>query len=181
MKLEPNEAFLFFKLMLPLQFFVNQNLGILEGIETFQDYKNASFQEKFKVRNALFDNIHLIDAFIDENPSDIPLKELAVVSAWKRFVVGEFYIERHLKTHTIFIGADDKVYAVVGLTSSLEEIFPNYLIPQITAAILLPFQDKIVSDGFFAANQIFIGNNIKKELKEVYNKAKKKDKIIQTL
>ena len=181
MKLEPNEAKLFFKLMLPLQYFVNQKLGILDGIKKFQDYKNASFQEKFKVRNALFDNLPLIDQFIDENPDDISLKDLAIVSSWKRFLVGEFYVERHLKTQSIFISEDDKVYAVLGLTSSLEEIFPDYLIPQITAAFLLPFQDKIVSDGFFAARQIFVGGNIKKELQAVYSQAKKKDKIIQTL
>ena len=87
MKLDQNEALLFFKLMLPLQYFVNQKLGILADIENFQDYKNASFQDKFKVRNALFDNLHFINEFIDENPNDISLKELAVVSSWKRFIV----------------------------------------------------------------------------------------------
>lgn len=181
MKLHSNEAALFFKLMLPLQFFVNGKLGILNEIETFQDYKNAPFEQKFKVRNALFENIHLIDEFIDENPADIPLKELSIAAAWKRFVKGDFYVERHLKTSTIFIGNDDKVYAVLGLTDSLDKIFPDYLIPQMTAAILLPFQDKIVSDGFFTANQIYFGSNIRKELKAAYNGAKKKDRIIQNL
>jgi hypothetical protein len=168
-------------LMLPLQYFVNQELGILKRIKTFQDYKNAPFGEKFKVRNALFDNIHLMDKFIDENPQDISLKELAIVASWKRFIVGDFYVERHLRNHTILISDNNKVYGVLGLTDSLDNIFPDYLIPQIATAILLPFQDKIITDGFFAANQIFIGNNIKQELKAVYNQAKKKKEIIESL
>lgn len=178
MKLSAGEAFLFFKLMIPLQFFAQQKVSILKNVETFEDYKNTSFAEKFKVRNVLFENTQLIDEFIDENPHDIPLKELAVCASWKRFIKGDFYIERHLKTSTIFIGEDDKVYSVVGLTDSLEKVFPKYLIPQIASAILLPFRHKIVSDGFFSANQIHIGNEVKSGLKEIYNQAKKRNQIL---
>lgn len=181
MKLSSDEAFLFFKLMLPLQFFVNDQLGILKNIKTFQDYKNASFAQKFKVRNALFENIHLIDKFIDENPQDIALKELAVAASWKRFIKSDFFIARHLKTSTIFIGEDDKVYTVTGLTDSLDKIFPDYLIPQIASAVLLPFQSKIISDGFFSANQMYLGSNIKQSLRDIYNHAKKEKIIIETL
>lgn len=178
MNLSANEAFLFFKLMTSLQFFVQKNLGVLENIETFQDYKNTSFDEKFKVRNALFENTRLIDEFIDENPNDIRLRELSVASSWKRFVKGEFYIERHLKTSTIFIGEDDKVYSVIGLTAPLDKIFPKYLIPQTTSAVLLPFQNKIISDGFFSANQIYINANLKNSLREIYNQSKRMNRII---
>lgn len=181
MKLSIEEAQLFFKLILNLQFFVNSKIGVLEDIETLEDYKSTSFAEKFKVRNALFENINLIDEFIDENPPDFPMKELAYVASWKRFVKGEFYVERHLKTATIFIGENDEVYSVCGLTDSLEKIFPKYLIPQIVSAILLPFQNKIVADGFYTASQIHIGGNLKSELKFLYNQAKKRGKIIETL
>ena len=167
--------------MLPLQFFVQEKLRILENIESFQDYKNASFEQKFRVRNALLENVHLIDDFIDENPQDIPLTELSIVSSWKKFVKGDFYVERHLKDSTIFIGEDSRVYSVLGLTDSLDKIFPKYLIPQIVSAVLLPFQNIIVSDGFFSASQMYIGGNIRNELREVYSLAKKKKKIIADL
>lgn len=167
--------------MLPLQFFAQEKLRILENIESFQDYKNASFKQKFRVRNALLENVHLIDDFIDENPQDIPLKELSIVSSWKKFVKGDFYVERHLKGSTIFIGEDSRVYSVLGLTDSLDKIFPKYLIPQIVSAVLLPFQNRIVSDGFFSASQMYIGGNIRNELREVYGLAKKKKRIIADL
>lgn len=181
MKLSAQEAFLFFKLMIPLQFYVQRKVGVLENVETFEEYKNMPFAKKFEVRNALFENAHLIDEFIDENPHDIPLKELAVCASWKRFVKGEFYIERHLKTSTIFIGGDDNVYSVVGLTDSLQTFFPKYLIPQIVSTVLLPFQQKIVSDGFFSANQIYVGGNIRAELKQIYSRAKKKNQILSEI
>lgn len=61
MLLLPNEANLFFKLMLPLQFFVNSKLGVLNNIKTLKEYEKVKMPEKFKVRNALFENIALID------------------------------------------------------------------------------------------------------------------------
>lgn len=178
MKLAAHEAFLFFRLMIPLQFFVQRKFNILDDVQTLEDYKNAPFAEKFKVRNQLFATPALIDEFIDENPQDIPLNELAVAASWKRFVKGDFYVERHLKTSTIFIGEDDTVYSVLGLTDSLDKIFPKYIIPQIVSGVLLPFNGKIVSDGFFSANQIYVGNNIKNELKAIYGNAKKKNQIL---
>jgi hypothetical protein len=181
MLLAPNEAYLFFKLMVPLQFFVNGKLGVLDNVKTLKDYEKIKIEEKFKIRNALFENTQLIDDFIDENPNDIPMKELAIVSKWKKFVKGEFYIERYLKNHAILIDEDDKVYAVISLTDSLDEFIPRYLLPQLVKTILLPFQDKIVHDGFLQPYQVYFGGNIKHELKEIYNKAKKSNKIITTL
>lgn len=138
-------------------------------------------QEKYKVRNALFENIHLIDEFIDENPDDLPMKELAHASKWKNFVKGEFYIERYLKNQAILIGEDNEVYGVIGLTDSIEELVPGYMLPQLVQTILLPFQGKIVHDGFLVPYQIYFGGNIKRELKDVYMNAKNKKKIISSL
>jgi hypothetical protein len=179
MLLSPNEAYLFFKLMLPLQFFVNGKLGVLKKIKTFKAYKDVGMQEKFEVRNALFENPHFIDEFIDENPDDIPLKELAHASQWKKFIKGEFYVERYLKSGAIFIGDENEVYEIIGLTDGIDEIIPSYFLPQLVKTILLPFQGKIVHDGFFQPYQLHFGGNIKRELKDIYLDAKKKKKIFR--
>jgi hypothetical protein len=65
MILSPGETGLFFKLMLPLQFFVNEKLGVLPRVKTFEKYCKVSMQEKFEVRRCLFENINLMDEFID--------------------------------------------------------------------------------------------------------------------
>ena len=181
MILAPSEQSLFFKLMLPLQFFVNEKLGVLPEVVTFEDYCKAPMQEKFKVRNALFENIGSIDEFIDENPPDIPMRELAAVSRWKKFVRGDFFIERYLKTHAVFITDDAEVYAVHGLTESPAEYFPKFTLPVRVNAVLLTFQDKIVIDGFFLPYRVVFGGGIKSELKEIYNSAKQKGEIITIL
>jgi hypothetical protein len=181
MILAPHEAALFFKLMLPLQYFVNERLGVLPKIKSFEKYVEVSMQEKFAVRNALFENVELIDDFIDENPQDFPMKELAVISKWKKFVRGDFFIERYRKDFSVFISDEEEVYAVRGLTDSLDEYFPKYALPLRINALLLPFQEKIVIDGFFLPYSVYFGGGIKRELKEIYAAAKRKDKIIKNL
>ena len=181
MVLSSEEAALFFKLMLPLQFFVNGKLGILPKAKTFKKYVAASMNDKYKVRNALFENTNLIDEFIDENPHDIPLKELASAAQWKNFMRGDFYVERHLKSGSIFISEDDKVYQVLGLTDSIDKFCPSYTLPTRVNAILLPFQNQIIHDGFLAPYNVYFGSGIKRDLKEIYTKAKQKGKIIKAL
>lgn len=181
MILSPAEASLFFKLMLPLQFFVNEKRGVLPQANSFEKYCKVSMQKKFEVRNALFENINLMDNFIDENPQNLPMKELAVVSRWKKFIKGDFFVERYLKNYAVFISDDNDAYAVCGLTESLTEYFPKFALPiRLGAVVMLPFQDKIVTDGFFMPYHVIFGGGIKQELKEIYVEAKRKNKIIKS-
>jgi hypothetical protein len=181
MILSPTEASLFFKLMLPLQFFVNEKLGVLPRAKSFEKYCKVSTQEKFEVRSALFENINLMDDFIDENPQNFPMKELAVVSGWKKFITGDFFIERYLKNHAVFISDDNDVYAILGLTDSLAEYIPKFALPvRLGAVVLLPFQDKIITDGFFLPYHVVFGGGIRQELKEIYAEAKRENKIIKS-
>lgn len=64
---------------------------------------------------------------------------------------------------------------------ALDEYFPKFALPvRLGEVILLPFQDKIITDGFFLPYRIIFGGGIKQELKEIYIKAKRKDKIISS-
>ena len=181
MILSPGEAGLFFKLMLPLQFFVNEKLDVLPRIKTLEEYCKVTMQEKFEVRKAMFENVGLMDEFIDQNPHDFPMKELAAVSKWKKFVRGDFFIERYLKDYAVFISDDSEVFAVYGLTTALDEYFPKFALPvRLGEVILLPFQDKIITDGFFLPYRVVFGGGIKQELKQIYAEAKRKNKIVKS-
>ncbi len=98
MKLSEENAGLFFKLMLPLLAYVNRKLELLPEVSTLEDFEKISFGDKAVIRDGLYENIHLIDSFIDENPEDLSMKELAAVASWKNFIKCDFYIERFLKT-----------------------------------------------------------------------------------
>lgn len=178
MKLSEENVGLYFKLMKPLLVYVNKKMELVPEIAAVDDFEKSSFEDKAIIREALYEEIHLIDSFIDDNPEDFPMKELAIVSRWKNFIRGDFFVERHLKKHAIFIGKDDKVYAVLGLTNSLDEIIPRAALPVRLETVLLPFLDEIVYDGFIAPYNVYFGSGIKEDLKHIYTKAKRRDEII---
>lgn len=168
--------------MKPLLVYINDKLQLVPEITSVDDFdKKVSFEDKAIIREALYEEIQLIDSFIDENPEDFPMKELAIVSKWKNFVKGDFYVERHLKKHTIFIDENDKVYAVLGLMNAMDEIIPREALPIRLQTVLLPFQDSIVYDGFIAPYNVYFGSGIRADLKHIYTKAKRRDEIIFSL
>ena len=121
MQLSKQDADLFFTLMWPLQFFVHQRLHILPNVDTLQAYTACPSDLKWQVRQALYEHIDLIEAFIQENPQHFSEDKLAIIATWKHCQSGDFYIERLLKSHAIFISSDDKVYAVLALYDSFQE------------------------------------------------------------
>jgi hypothetical protein len=183
MRVSPEDASLFYKLMWPLQFYVNQRLHILPDVRSIETYMACSQQNKLKVRQALYENADLVDAFVKENPGHLSDAELAIVRNWKRFVAGKFYIERFLKKYTVFIDDRDpaRVYAVQALQDSLEDMFYGHPTPILVQAVLLPFKGQIVYDGMLNIYNIFFGGGIRGDLKEIYLAAKQNGSIIETL
>lgn len=181
MKVPAEEANLFFRLMWGLQFYVNQQYQILSNIKSAKEYADLPMSEKVKVRDVLWKNPNLIDAYVENNPDSLSAQELDKVSKWKRFVSGGFQIFRYLENHTIFIGEKSQVYGVLGLYDNLEDLFSGRPLPMMVAAVLLPFKGKIVYDGVLKGYNIFFGGGIRSGLKEEYMAAKQNDRIITTL
>jgi hypothetical protein len=181
MKVSAEEAELFFKLLWALQFFVNQRLQLFPDIETLDDFKAAPIESRLQLRDAVYENADLIDTFIQANPDHLSADQLAMVAEWKRFVADDFYIERLLKKYAVFIGSDNKVYAVLGLYDAFEDMFHPRQLPRYVKAVLLPFQGKIVYDGLLQGYNVFFGRGISSGLKETYLAAKQNDRIIETL
>ena len=97
MILSQKDAARFFNLMWGLQYYVNQQLRLLPDVSSFQAYSNRSLEEKLPVRDALWKNTHLIDAYTTQNPDGLSTDDLSIISKWKTFVAGKFYIFRYLK------------------------------------------------------------------------------------
>ena len=185
MKLSANDVALYYKLMWPLQFYVNQKLNILPDVDSVEAYaRYYESEDKLPLRNALYENPELIDAFVGENPAQLTGDELSIVRSWKNFVAGDFYIDRFLKNGAIFITAGEpaRVYVVLGLTDSLKDFFQHYQRPPILVkTVLLPFKGRIIYDGMFQFYNISFGGGIKGNLKEIYMAAKQNQRIIETL
>jgi hypothetical protein len=180
MNLPEQESTLFFELVSALDLFVNRRMGIYPEIKTLDDYYDGSNSKKVDMRQALYQNIKLIDAFVKENPSNFSKEKRSIVSGWKHFVSGDFYLERFLKKQGIFI-KDDAVYSVLGLSQPFDEVLPPSRLPLYVHASLLPFKGKIIYDGFFGIHHIYFGGGIKKDLKETYMRAKQNNRIIVSI
>ncbi|MBT8421073.1 MAG: hypothetical protein KJO08_09460 [Gammaproteobacteria bacterium] len=180
MKLPEEEATLFFDVMWPLQHYANKKLGTIPGVESLEDLLALDSDKKFLVRESLFENPRIIDRFVAENPNGFDDERLSIAHGWRHFIEGDFYIERFLKKYAVFVQSE-QVYAVFSLRNSFDEMFPRSYLPMHVKAILLPFRDKIIYDGFMRPYNVLFGDGIKSDLKEIYMKAKQNGKIIFSL
>lgn len=179
MKLSTQDAELYFKLMWPLQLYVNLKLEILHDIDIVEEYLNLPSSEKLAVRDALYDNIELVDSYLEENPQDLSEEELEIVKSWKQFQRGDFFIERLLKKYAIFIRGK-KVYSVLALYDTFEDVLPYVRLPYYAKAVLLPFKGQIIYDGILQGYSLMFGGGTKSNLKETYMAAKQNGRIIES-
>ncbi|MBC2710454.1 MAG: hypothetical protein HGJ94_05485 [Desulfosarcina sp.] len=179
MKLSEQDTKHFFQLLWALQFYANQKLKI-HDIKCIDDYADSATDQKVKVREALYENIELIDSFVQKNPQNFSTENLDIISEWKKFIRGSFFIERLLKKYAVFI-QEDKVYGVLGLSQSFNQLTYNANLPLHVDTVLLPFKGKIVYDGLLGFQNIYFGGGIKRSLKETYMRAKQNNRIIDSL
>ncbi len=180
MKLSEQDAKLYFKLMTALQLYVNHKLKIHPEIKCIEDYTDSGMEQKIEIREALFANIELIDSFVQKNPQNFSKDHLDIVSNWKKFIGGDFYIERILKKYAVFI-KEDKVYGVLALSQGFDELNFHSNLPIYVDTVLLPFRGKIIYDGLLRAHNIYFGGGIKRNLKETYLRTKQNNRIIDSL
>jgi len=128
MLLPPEEASLFLSLYQWLIGFAGGRLGGVAGIVDIDTFRSASWEARAEARDAMLDNIPLINDFIEENPRGFREKELSNLTGFERFVRGKFFVERDLNKYAVFINDETpaKAYGVLGLrheTASWDNAF----------------------------------------------------------
>ncbi|MFM7440539.1 MAG: hypothetical protein ACKO2V_18400, partial [Snowella sp.] len=161
--------------------YVNQKFELFPQINSTKLFLGLNPEQRFSIHSKLYDNIKIIDTFLVDNPDQLTPEQLTIASQFKRFVRGDFFVERFLTKYTIFIDEKNKVYGVLGLTEPLNEMIDKSYLPLNIYTTLLPFKDKIIYDGLFKSRNILFGSGIKGELKEIYMAAKQCNRIIETL
>jgi hypothetical protein len=136
---------------------------------------------RLDVRKA-FDDIDLIQRFVDENPAQLSEDELEIVLSWRHQISGTFYVFRQLKNYMVFLDGGDPpmAYGVVALTLPFEDMIGPYL-PQLTETVLLPFQGRIVYDGLLGGYNLSFGGGFKRLLNDSYRRAKARQGIVTSL
>lgn len=182
MVLSEKDGQLFYELWLPLLDYVNKKYKVNKKLKNMANSRMLDPAEVKKVADALWEHVDIIDQYLEENSAGIPEDHRQIISSWKYCLPGKFVLERNLKKGSIFISCEDgRVFQVLGIVSSFEEMFPYEPLPVLVEATLLPFRDMIITDGLVAEYPVVIGSNMKKQFKEIYMAAKKNGEVIRTL
>ena len=177
MNLSAEDGKLFFKCWFPLLNYVNKQRKVVPELHTIGASASLDLMAVKAVANTIWAETGLIDSYLEEH-KEICDAERELISGWKRCVSGRFVLERILKKGAIFISLEDKkVYRVLGITSSWEQMFGRACLPLLMDATLIPFGDGIISDGLFRTSAIAFGRNMTDDFKDIYMEAKKTGSI----
>ena len=103
MKLTAAEVERFYAIWKPLILFVNRRLRLVPEMLS-PDFDEPWDANQFvKIRDAMWADDSLREAFIAENSAGLSAEDLALVESWKHRRAGEFYLYRQLKSHTVVI------------------------------------------------------------------------------
>ena len=180
MQISSDDARLFFKLMPALQTFANSHLQVIKNLRDVEQYQRISNEQRINLRNALYEKPEIIDEFVLENPFGFLPDELVIVTNWKNFVAGDFFIQSVTKKFAIFIG-NNKVYGVLALVEPFQFVLGGMPLPTYLKTVLLPFKGKIIYDGLIEGYNLFMGSGISASLRNTYQAAKQQGKIIESL
>lgn len=180
-----DDLHLFYKLHPALLFYVNKKEKVVDGeFETPDEFRALCDLEDVTVlQEKLYGNASMIDSFIKENPSSFSAEELAIIQSWKKCVFGKFMVIKVLKKHALFLDQNEDqahIYAVRSLTDSFEDLL-QMRPPVYVRAALLPFKDYIIFDGIMMHHNVYFGGNMRRELNEVYARAKLEGTIMTSL
>jgi hypothetical protein len=146
--LPPQDVDSFFKLLHPLHYFANQELEVVKGIASFEQFENLSQNYRLIVREALWNHLDLIPAFVRKNPQEFTPDELGIVQRWIHCIHDNFMVMEYTPEYSAFIPNSDatKAYGVLGSHSHFNIMFGSRL-PVMVSTVLLPFKNHIIYDG----------------------------------
>ena len=182
MVLSDSDGKRFIELYHSLLFYVNNTHKVLESLHHPDDIFKLDPEDILKLKDRLYAAPDQIDSFVRDNPANLTSEELKMISAWKHFARGRFYVVRFLKNYAVFLDESHpaKAYGVQGLAMPWEEMLgPN--LPRVIEATLLPFDDNIIFDGTISCYNLFFGSGMRRSINDTFRQAKTSYGIITSL
>lgn len=186
MLLETEREQRFLELYGHLLIYVNDRFGITEELKTYEQLEQRDTGELLPIRETLYeeDTEQLIRDFVEENPANLSEDDLAVVETWTDYEFGDFLVVRHFDDHAVFLDWEEspRAFAVKAVRAPFSEFWSEDALPLMVSIVaLLPFEDVIVSDGWFGIQQVVIGGNISTDIDDAYEEAKHRFGLIESL
>ena len=143
-------------------------------------FKNLGFKVKFQCRDRFLKNPKILDGYLAQHVEDFDKERIKFLKGFRKRIPGYFVILKYLKHNAVFIDLNtSKVYLVKAVGDRFDKLIP--WTPKIVKATILPFQDKIIYDGFMEPYRIRIGKVYKYDLNMLYKNAKVKNELISEI
>jgi hypothetical protein len=170
----------FISIHLNLIYYAGIQKEVISSNMTFAQFLKLKLEVKTKCRDQLNKNSYLLDSFMEDFSESLTPEKIKILQGFKQKIDGDFIILKCLKDNAIFIDTNDqKVYAVKALSDRFDTFFDFF--PVYCNATLIPFNGKIIYDGFMTSHRVIFGKNYRYEFNEIYKTAKKNNTIIRTI
>lgn len=179
MQLTETEYNKFVEIHPKLIYYVGIQKKMISKTTSLEQFLDLSVEEKYPIRNAMYENIHLLNDYLTANANQLSEEDKDIIRAFKYFKKGKFYVIKLSKKYAHFLG-DKFVYGVNALSEPFQNLFGNNL-PMMVEAVLLPFNGKIIYDGIVSSYSIRFGRGLKNSLKSEHAIAESKYGIITEL
>ncbi|NQU88426.1 MAG: hypothetical protein HQ541_21990 [Mariniphaga sp.] len=145
---------------------------------SFEQFIKKPIEAKSEARNFFNANSYLLHEYIEKN-SNLPGSDKEILLGFNLKLSSKFVILKQLKSYAIFMDIEtDKFYAVLALFDPFQKIID--CLPVLVKATILPFNDKIIYDGFLT-RETYIGKNMEKNMLNQYKESKVNKLIIKRL
>lgn len=176
----------FLDLYMRLLGYVNDEFGVIDGVASHRDVIDRPAQDIQPIREALYENDteRLIGDYVAENPDGLSAEELAKVEAWTAFEFGEFMVVRHLDDYAVFLEWEEppRAFGVKAVWGEFAEFWSEGDLPlSVTHTVLLPFEERIVTDLWMRVRRIVFGGSMSENINDSYEEAKHRLGIIESL
>ena len=161
-KLDTDQAERFLELYGRLLVYVNNRFDVVPEIDSYEGFSTAFLDEIRPIRDRLYhdtDTEAIITEFVTENPAELSESALSQIEEWTAYETGEFAVVEHREGDTVFLDPEQpRAFAVTAVHDPYPEQFPPAELPMpVSDAVLLPFEDTIVSDGWLRPDPILLG------------------------
>lgn len=169
----------FYDLWLPLLEFTNLKTKTLPRSVIKMMSKAPDLASENTLKVALWNNIWIIDEYVQNNPYHLNAADLELVASWRTFRFGDFLLLRVVRGLGIFLSQDEpgEFFAVNPLYSPFESLLPEF--PVMVRTAILPFENVLVYDGSMTSYAIRFGPGFREAARFWYIDAKEKH-IIRT-
>ena len=172
-QLTPSECRLFYETWYGLMGFINEKRRIINATIKPEYPNKVSDEQVYKVRQNLWEHPTLIDDYLAA--IKLPAEKIALLESWRdHYKKDMFFVVRYTPEYAVVIGSneqkEDTLYGVKGISRSLSDALQRALPTQIEA-VLLPYKDRIIYDGFLGTMPINFGEGAQVAFNEMYEKA----------